>query len=422
MNTFVRLFGPEKSRTVLRLGTAALLAVFCAGGAGAADTKHQLAPLKAEADRVWQMNERGEAIEAAKEGAVIIRVADALRDGGQLDEAKEYYRRAGLVCPWDFDLKLRQAELLKRLGDSAGAVVLARQVLKYAETDKQLAVARSLTGDAAADSLPSLDAIMPTADETVIGLVAAPETDRWLLDLAGKQLAKTLGVRVGIAATDFAVGERGRNGRAQIARELRKSLPWDDPRLLMSAPDGRRIREEDLTDDQVIQATEMFLKRDGQPGQMEAFKQRLVAADKVSQWDVTLLLGRLRAERPQPAQGRVVYLALVPVDLYAGRANYLYGTADVAGNYAVVSYYRLAASSTGEPPQSARLAARPLKQLLSSTGFALNVSRCSDPGCARAYPRSLVEHDAKGTDLCDECRAGFAKVLGHEVPAVRGAE
>lgn len=419
MNTFVRLFGPEKSRTVLRFGIAALLAACGTAGAASNDTKHQLAPLKAEADRVWQMNERGEAIEAAKEGTVIIRVADALRDGGQLDEAKEYYRRAGLVCPWDFDLKLRQAELLKRLGDSAGADVLARQVLKYAETDRQLDAARQIAGVPASTTLPALTDIQPAAGETVIGLVATPETDRWLLDVAGKRLAKSLGVRVGIAATDFAVGERGRNGRAQIARELRKSLPWDDPRLLMSAPDGRRIREEDLTDDQVIQAMEMFLKRDGQPGQMEAFKQRLVAADKVSQWDVTLLLGKLRAEKPQPAQGRVVYLALVPVDLYAGRANYLYGTADVAGNYAVVSYYRFAASATGEPPQSARLVVRTLKQLLSSTGFAINVSRCSDPGCARAYPRSLVEHDAKGTDLCDECRAGFAKVLGHEVPAAR---
>lgn len=419
MNTFVRLFGPGKSRTALRLGVAALLAVFCAGGVLAADTKHQLAPLKAEADRVWQMNERGNVIEAAKEGALIVRVADSLRDAGLLDEAKEYYRRAGLVCPWDFDLKLRQAELLKRLGDSAGASVLARQVLKYGETDKQLAAARSLTGDAAAVPLPSLDAITPAAGETVIGLVATPETDRWLLDATGKRLAKSLGVRVGIAATDFAVGERGRNGRAQVARELRKSLPWDDPRLLMSAPDGRRIREEDLTDDQVIQAMEMFLKRDGQPGQVEGFKQRLVAADKVSQWDVTLLLGKLRAEKPQPAQGRVVYLALVPVDLYAGRAAYLYGTADVAGNYAVISYYRFAASATGEPPQSERLASRTLKQLLSSTGFALSVGRCSDPGCARAYPRSLVEHDAKGVELCDECRAGFAKVLGHEVPAAR---
>jgi predicted Zn-dependent protease len=414
------MFGPGITRTALRLGVAALLAVFCAGGVRAADTKHQLAPLKAEADRVWQMNERGNVIEAAKEGALIVRVADALRDAGLLDEAKEYYRRAGLVCPWDFDLKLRQAELLKRLGDSAGASVLARQVLKYAETDRQLDLACQIAGmPATTATLPALADIQPAAGETVIGLVATPETDRWLLDATGKRLAAALGVRVGIAATDFAVGERGRNGRAQIARELRKSLPWDDPRLLMSAPDGRRIREEDLTDDQVIQAMEMFLKRDGQPGQMEAFKQRLVAADKVSQWDVTLLLGKLRAEKPQPAQGRVVYLALVPVDLYAGRASHLYGTADVAGNYAVVSYHRFAASATGEPPQSARLVARTLKQLLSSTGFALNVSRCSDPGCARAYPRSLVEHDAKGIDLCDECRAGFAKVLGHEVPAAR---
>ena len=135
---------------------------------------------------------------------------------------------------------------------------------------------------------------------------------------------------------------------------------------------------------------------------------------------MTLLLGRLRAGKLQPAQGRVVYLALVPVDLFAGRASHLFGSADVSGNYAVVSYHRFAASFTNEPAQSARLTERTLKQLLWSTGFAIGVGRCTDPGCARAYPRSIAEHDAKGTDLCEECRAGFAKVLGHEPPAARG--
>ena len=421
MNTSVRPVESRKTRAAVRLvcGAAALLTVFCTGEARAADKKHQLAPLKAEADRVWQMNERGDVVEAAKEGALIVRVAEGLCEAGQLEEAREYYRRACLVRPWDFEVRLRQAELLKRLGDADGARAAAKLVLKYAETDRVLEAARAIAGTAAPESLPALSDIQPAAGEVVIGLVATPETDRWLLDAAGQRLAKSLGVRVGIAATDFAIGERMRTGRAQIAKELRASLPWDDPRLLMSAPSGHRVSEADLTDDQVIQAMEMFLKRDGLPGQVESFKQRVKDAEKVSQWDVTLLLGRLRAEKLQPAQGRVVYLALVPVDLFAGRASHLFGSADVSGNYAVVSYHRFAASFTNEPAQSARLTERTLKQLLSSTGFAIGVGRCTDPGCARAYPRSIAEHDAKGTDLCEECRAGFAKVLGHEPPAAR---
>ena len=49
----------------------------------------------------------------------------------------------------------------------------------------------------------------------------------------------------------------------------------------MSAPSGHRVSEADLADDQVIQAMEMFLKRDGLPGQVESFKQRVKDAEKV---------------------------------------------------------------------------------------------------------------------------------------------
>jgi predicted Zn-dependent protease len=396
-----------------------MLGLLLALDATAAESKLSLARLKADADQVWQLNEQGDNTEAGKQSGALVRAADALRDGGQLAEAREYYRRAGLVRPWDLEVKLRQADVLKHLGDVAGARAVAKQVLKFAETDQLLATARALAEVPEPAPLPPLTEIQPAAGEVVLGLVAAPETDRWLLNAVGRRLAEKLGVRVGIAATDFAVGDPNRNGRAQIAKELRVSLPWEDPRLLLSGPGGNRIKQEQLTDEQVIQAMQMFLKRDGQPGQVESFEARLTEADKVKQWDVTVLLGRLRAEKPQPAQGRVVYLALVPVDLYAGRANFLFGSADVAGNYAVVSYYRYAASFTGEPPRSSRLAERTCKQMLSSTGFALGVARCADPGCARSYPRSLAEHDAKGSDLCDECRAGFAKALGHEVPAPR---
>ena len=422
MDELARTFGPTKTYgcTAVAHVVAVMLGIALAvSAASAANPKHEIAPLKAEADRVWQINERGDMVDAAKEVALIVRAADKMYETGQLEDAREYYRRASVVSPWNFDVKLRYAEMLQRLDDAEGARAVARLVLKYAETDRQLMAARGIAGVAAPESLPALKDIQPAAGEVVLGLVATPETDRWLLDAVGKRLATTLGVRVGIAATDFDVGEHARSGRAQIAFELRKTLPWEDPRLLMSAPSGHRVRQEDLTDDQVIQAMEMFVKRDGMPGQYESFKQRLDAADKVSQWDVTQLLGRLRAVQAQPAQGRVVYLALVPQDLFAGRVNYLYGSADVVGNYAVISYHRFAASVTGEPAQSARLVARTLKQMLSSTGFALGVGRCSDPGCARAYPRSLLEHDAKGTSLCEECRAELAKVLGHEPPAAR---
>lgn len=425
MNIFGRSNAQRKRRFDGSIGRAAAVAamgLLLATGSASAESKVPVARLKAEADQVWQLNERGHVVEASNRSAALVLAADALRDAGKLDEAKEYFRRAGLLRPWDLDTKLHQADVLARLGDAAGAAAVAKRVSKYAERDRLIEGARQFTHEAEPPKLPTLPELQPAAQEVVLGLVATPETEQWLLQAVGRRLAESLSLRVAVAAADFQVGRCNRTGRAQIAKELRQSLPWDDPRMAMNLPSGNRIRQETLSDDQVIEVMKVFLKREAMPQQLQAFLAQIAEADKTQQWADSPLLSALHDRFPQASPGRVVYVALVPVDLFSGNGNFLFGSALSEGNYAVVSYRRFAAAFTGEPPKGTRLVERTYKQMLSSIGFALGVVRCADAGCARSYPQSLAEHDAKDAELCGECRAGFARALGHELPVAKRSE
>lgn len=378
-----------------------------------------LAKLVADAESVWRLAEQGQTVEAARHGGVIVAAADRLREKGRLEEAREQYRRAGLMRPWDFGAKLNHADVLVRLGDAEGARKIAGQVERLAETDRELALCASFTKRIQTEPLPPLRDVLPGSGEIVIGLVPAAATDRWLLQAVGRQVEALLGGRVGAVEEVLDLGAPNRNGRVFLAADLRRTIPWDDPRMGMVRLNGEQLYPEKLGPDQVIELMRTLLTREANGKGLEALAARVAAADKVLQWEATNILPRLRAAQPQTGQGRVIYTVLVPVDLYAGGADFVFGSASADGGYAVVSYARFAAVNTGEPPRSERLVARTTKQLLSSIGFALGVPRCGDPGCARSYPSSLAEHDAKDVALCGDCRAGLAKALGHELPGGR---
>lgn len=415
-DSWIRVRFDRTARRFLATGLA--LAALAAVAAPKVE-KYVAAEVLAEADRVWRVAEQGDAIEAGRRSEAIVRAAEALRENGRLPEAREQYRRAALLRPWDFGLKLRQAELLAQTGDVAAARDLAEQIARFVETDREIAACVALGARASEQALPGLDAIAPAPGETVLALVATPETDRWLLTRVGRALEARLGIRVAVAPAALTTIGWDRTGRHQVANELRRTLPWDDPRMGMLRLNGERFQPENLTDDQVIELMRSLLKREANGKGIEALETRVAEADKVHQWDAGILLQRLRKEYPGAEMGRVVYLALVAVDLFLGKANFVYGYAASEGGYAVVSSIRFSAAATGEPASNERLAARTIKQALSSVGFALGVARCADPTCARCLPRSLPEHDAKGSGLCPVCQAGLDKALGRgPAPAV----
>lgn len=106
---------------------------------------------------------------------------------------------------------------------------------------------------------------------------------------------------------------------------------------------------------------------------------------------------------------KVGYLGVTSLDIYAKDYNFLFGWASPSGG--IMSYHRFKADFNDEIPNKERLVKRTIMQSLSSAGYIFGVERCTAPTCARAYPHSLAEHDAKDAKLCPACRNGFKKAL-----------
>ena len=92
-------------------------------------------------------------------------------------------------------------------------------------------------------------------------------------------------------------------------------------------------------------------------------------------------------------------LAVTAKDIYSGSENnnFLFGLA--SNNIAVMSLNRFV-KYTDDKSIAMK---RSVMQAFASTGHVLGIPRCSTPQCARAYPDSLAEQDAKDDVLCQIC-------------------
>ena len=146
------------------------------------------------------------------------------------------------------------------------------------------------------------------------------------------------------------------------------------------------------------------------PQKMEAFKAYLEESKgKNPQWNAGQLLDVLiRAVRPHRRRN-VAYLGITAVDIYAKNYNFLFGCASRKG--CIISYRRFTANFNGETPNQKRLVKRTFMQCLSSIGHIYGIERCTNPRCARAYPNSLSEHDAKEGSLWEKCKNEFRKIF-----------
>ena len=104
------------------------------------------------------------------------------------------------------------------------------------------------------------------------------------------------------------------------------------------------------------------------------------------------------------ADGVVGVLAVTDQDVTRGEMNFLFGWVDRESNAGVMSYARFKPGA-----KKKTLTERAVKQALSSTGFVLGIDRCKTAACARAYPNSLEEHDAKPGTLCSVCQENLAQ-------------
>jgi archaemetzincin len=118
------------------------------------------------------------------------------------------------------------------------------------------------------------------------------------------------------------------------------------------------------------------------------------------QYNSTLLLGRLLAES---AETDAQVLGVAGVDLFIPILTYVFGEAQLDGQVAVVSAYRLDNALYGLPPDQDLLLARMLKESTHELGHTYGLIHCDTPDCVMHFSTYVEDIDLKLARFCQRC-------------------
>jgi archaemetzincin len=106
-------------------------------------------------------------------------------------------------------------------------------------------------------------------------------------------------------------------------------------------------------------------------------------------------------------EGKV--LGVCDTDLCTPILTFVYGTAEVGGQFAVVSLHRLRQEVYGLPPDSHLFLKRCAKEAVHETGHVLGLKHCFRYTCVMHPSTSVGETDLKREAFCPDCRSALAK-------------
>ncbi len=118
-----------------------------------------------------------------------------------------------------------------------------------------------------------------------------------------------------------------------------------------------------------------------------------------NQYYATRLLQKLSQMGPWP--GRV--LGVASVDLFVPVLTFVFGEAQLDGNCAVVSHYRLA-----EPDRPHVLPERLTKEALHELGHTFGLRHCAEWQCVMSSSHSVERLDVKSANFCGPCRRAMS--------------
>jgi predicted Zn-dependent protease len=347
----------------------------------------------------------------------VFTLIDRLVELKKNQEAFDYLTVALQHDSWAMGYQMLYAEMLQTRGESNLAHKRAELVLEYAEKDELVNRARRLLQERPLPTIPELSRIDGT--DISISLVALGDIDICVLRDLRQMLHQKLTIPIHLYATKVPIPSPKRDPFKYRISEVRSALQKDmiKDHNLEKFLEESGVKYKDLENDQaVIHALRlMFYSMKGKEGLINFDKEvkQLQAAEK--QWDIDDLLNTLRSAVALYRKERVYFLGVANLDAFADKGNFIFGTAENNAPHAVITYRRFTGDFYSNNPNRKRLVERAFKQSLSSIGFMLGVVRCSTPTCARAYPHSLDEHDAKSMDLCESCKIGFQQFLGKKL-------
>lgn len=115
-----------------------------------------------------------------------------------------------------------------------------------------------------------------------------------------------------------------------------------------------------------------------------------------AQYYSTAILEKL-AGIPAPPLSRIIGVS--SVDLYVPILTFVFGEAQLSGNRAVVSHYRLA-----EPGRPDMLRERLAKEAVHELGHTFGLRHCENWNCVMSSSHSVERLDIKSARFCSRCR------------------
>jgi archaemetzincin len=98
-----------------------------------------------------------------------------------------------------------------------------------------------------------------------------------------------------------------------------------------------------------------------------------------------------------------IYLGIAADDLFIPVLTYVFGEAELGGNVAVASYYRLQNELYGLPANRDLLTERLLKEAMHEVGHAFGLRHCSSIECVMRTSTYVEDIDLKPPSLCSLC-------------------
>ena len=124
-----------------------------------------------------------------------------------------------------------------------------------------------------------------------------------------------------------------------------------------------------------------------------------------AQYESTRILKWLAGRVPPGARS---VLCLTDQDLCIVVLTYVFGEAQVGGPAAVVSTARLCRGLAGDPADGRLCHDRLVKECVHEIGHTFGLTHCRVRGCVMGRANTIHDVDAKGDDLCRECRVALA--------------
>ncbi len=130
-----------------------------------------------------------------------------------------------------------------------------------------------------------------------------------------------------------------------------------------------------------------------------------------NQYHSTFLLAQIIKHLPENGDK---IIGITQVDIFIPILTFLFGEAQLNGNGALVSTYRLANEFYGLPRDREKLYQRTLKEILHELGHTMGLIHCPDFECVMNSSTYVENIDLKKTRYCRVCEELLGSLRGNQ--------